>query len=214
MNELTLESLRKENFGWHELPGGEHIRSNEFPGNVDDIVYHKDQTTLDSYYGVFEHFTPESVLEIGVMEGGSLVLWNALFGCKVVGIDNTAVNMTPAFRRYQRKETCDVGKQDIVVAFLDVNNIPRLEAVVKREFPEGIDLIIDDGPHVLNIMRNSFRALWPKVRKGGMYSIEDWKALHPIHREDLLSFLGLTVSDGVIEKHHNFILIHKNMTGN
>ena len=95
-----------------------------------------------------------------------------------------------------------------------MNNIPQLEIVIKREFPEGIDLIIDDGPHVLNIMGNSFRALWPKVNSGGKYVIEDWKALHPIHREELFEVLDEVASeDGTAITYPNFILIHKKVTG-
>lgn len=208
---LTLESLKAENFGWHELPGGHHIRSNEFPGDVWDIVYHKNKSTLNDYYKIFTHFTPESVFEIGVMEGGSLVLWNTLFNCKVVGVDCTSVNFTPSFRKYQRKETCDVGKQDIVTIILDVYNAGHLDEVADREFPEGIDFIVDDGPHDIRSMRSNFNVLWPKLKKGGFYSIEDWQALPPKHIIELYDVLDRVATlDGVSTiTYPNFIGIHK-----
>ena len=37
----------------------------------------------------------------------------------------------------------------------------------------GYDIIIDDGSHVPKHMLLTFRHLWPYVRPGGMYVIED-----------------------------------------
>ena len=50
-----------------------------------------------------------------------------------------------------------------------------LRAVLDREFGDDpIDLVIDDASHQLAETRASFNVVFPRVRAGGVYLIEDW----------------------------------------
>jgi hypothetical protein len=40
--------------------------------------------------------------------------------------------------------------------------------------PEGLDLVIDDASHLLGPTRVSFEVLFPRLRPGGLYVLEDW----------------------------------------
>src|SRR5215207_423787 len=57
-----------------------------------------------------------------------------------------------------------------------VRSRARLGAIVADEFgDEELDLVIDDASHRLEPTRTSFETLFPRLRDGGLYLIEDWK---------------------------------------
>ena len=43
-----------------------------------------------------------------------------------------------------------------------------------------IDLVIDDASHRLAETRSSFESLFPHVRPGGLFIIEDWRCDHTL----------------------------------
>jgi hypothetical protein len=45
---------------------------------------------------------------------------------------------------------------------------------VKTEFSGPLDLIIDDASHMYGLTKTSFETLFPLLRPGGLYIIEDW----------------------------------------
>ena len=47
--------------------------------------------------------------------------------------------------------------------------------IVTREFDRAIDLVIDDASHVYEPTLASFETLFPHLRPGGLYIIEDWQ---------------------------------------
>lgn len=125
---------------------------------------------LDIYDRHFARFrnTPVKVLELGVQFGGSLELWREYFGPKAViyGID-----IEPACAA-----RCDPPNQVRIGSQAD----PKfLRAVVEEMGPP--DIILDDGSHVAKHQMASFRTLFPLLKDGGLYVIEDictsyWRA--------------------------------------
>lgn len=93
------------------------------------------------------------VLEIGVGHGGGLQLWKAYFGpnAEIVGLD-----IDPRCKEYEEDR--------ITIHIGDQANPP----VMGR-----FDIVIDDGSHVLADQQASLDALWPAVKEGGVYWIED-----------------------------------------
>jgi hypothetical protein len=70
------------------------------------------------------------------------------------------------------------------VYFGDQSNVTFLEEV-KQDFPhETIDIIIDDGGHRYNEMKNSFLRLWPRLSPGGVYIIEDLRLIEQGEQRD------------------------------
>lgn len=57
----------------------------------------------------------------------------------------------------------------------------RLRSIVRDELGEApLDLVIDDASHLLEQTRASFNALFPLLRPGGIFLIEDWAWAHGI----------------------------------
>lgn len=195
MTELDL--LR--DFRRHPLGEGVYIRSNEVQGFREDIVFHKNKTTLKKYYELFESFTPKTILELGVKEGGSLALWSVLFpDAHIIGIDNDINQISNSSLKY-------FVDNNIIVLHASCLQLEIVNPFLSRKFPEGIDLIIDDASHTIDDTRINFSSYFDRVTHDGMYVIEDWKSLHPIHRKVLLDYL----SDDEYELHENMIVLRK-----
>jgi hypothetical protein len=99
-------------------------------------------------------------LEIGVSEGGSLAMWRKYFGGEAViyGVD-----INEACRAFDGVDgQVRIGSQDD----------PAFLAGVVEEMG-GVDVVLDDGSHVMGHIRASLEALFPRLSDGGVYMIED-----------------------------------------
>lgn len=103
---------------------------------------------------------PVRMLEIGVFQGGSLELWRKYFGPDAViyGIDVDPV----CADRVSPPNQVRIGSQE---------DPDFLRAVVAEM--GGLDIVLDDGSHIGRHQRAGFASLFPALRKGGVYAIED-----------------------------------------
>jgi hypothetical protein len=113
----------------------------------------------------FKH--PESILEIGIYKGSSLVLWRYAFpNCSLTGIDiQDFIDLNPMFKSQK-----DSGVFNLFYG--DAYNSEKIYSALDK-----YDLIIDDGPHTLEsqIEVIRFREL---LTQGGILVIEDVPNLH------------------------------------
>jgi hypothetical protein len=70
------------------------------------------------------------------------------------------------------------------------------EIVSKNEGP-GFDIIIDDGGHTMKQQQDSFRVLWPLVRPGGLYFIEDLETSYEGYLEKYASAGYITTAESI-----------------
>ncbi|KAG8163020.1 hypothetical protein KVR01_007498 [Diaporthe batatas] len=135
---------------------------------------HKYAGHYDFHFSRYRHLDNINVLEIGVggyedpkKGGDSLRMWKEYFPkAQIIGVDyydKTALQ-EDRIRIYQ-------GSQDDP-AFLE-----RIS-----EENGGFDVIIDDGSHCSNHVIASFKILFPLLKMGGIYAIEDlqtsyWKPI-------------------------------------
>jgi hypothetical protein len=62
---------------------------------------------------------------------------------------------------------------------IDQSNSSKLREICSRELSgEPLDLVVDDASHFLEETRSSFNTLFPLLRPGGLYVIEDWSWAH------------------------------------
>jgi hypothetical protein len=100
-----------------------------------------------------------TVCEVGVMAGDSLVMWQHLFPSGlVIGVDHEPGSTWPA-----GTARIDAEQDD-----------PALGDMVRGHAPGGCDLIIDDASHIGHLTAATFKSLWPLVKPGGFYVVEDW----------------------------------------
>jgi hypothetical protein len=117
-----------------------------------------DHTYLEVYEQLFERYRqrPVALLEIGIYHGESLRLWREYFPKgRITGID-VSVPSTHI-------EGCEL---------LRINQTDR--AAIDAAFAdESLDIIIDDASHRIEDQIQSVCWLWPKLKPGGLYLIED-----------------------------------------
>ena len=117
------------------------------------------------YLRVYERFfhplrnRPLNILEIGVLGGASLRTWEAYFPhARIVGAD-----INPIARRQHR------GR--VAIEIMDQSNLEDLVRVASRHGP--FDIVIEDGSHLWDDQIVTLKALFPYVRAGGIYAVED-----------------------------------------
>ncbi|MEJ5899213.1 class I SAM-dependent methyltransferase [Ochrobactrum teleogrylli] len=144
---------------------------------------HKWTHYFDIYEHHFERFRGKSptIVEIGVFGGGSLAMWKEYFGpgAKIVGID-----INPSCKMHEEVGIeIFIGSQDDQVL---------LDSVLKK-YP-NIDIILDDGSHMMRHMIASFEYLYPRISENGCYFVED---THTCYWEEYEG--GLKRSDSFME---------------
>lgn len=107
---------------------------------------------------------PVSFLEIGVQNGGALEIWAKFlpFGSRIVGLDINA-----------DVEKLSFDNSKIKVHVVDATDREAVESLLGDD---SFDLVIDDGSHRSIDIISSFEILFPHVKPGGVYIIEDLHA--------------------------------------
>ena len=116
--------------------------------------------------------TVKSILELGMFEGGSLVMLDKLFRPqRLAGIDirKTPIQPLEDYAKTNRHVRTYYGLSQADDA---------LDGVLSENFPDGIDLVVDDASHLYELTRRTFELSFPHVRPGGLYLIEDWSWAH------------------------------------
>lgn len=120
---------------------------------------HKLRHYFPIYQSVLTH--TERMLEIGVDRGGSLRMWREyLPDATIVGLD-----INPKVAQY------DAPESDIHVRVGDQTDTSFLSSVLEEFGP--FDTVLDDGGHTPKQMISSFQYLFPRLRPGGVYMVED-----------------------------------------
>lgn len=119
---------------------------------------------LPTYQHLASQIGPHGrVCEIGVFRGGSLELWQSLFPLGVVvGVDRDPGAHWPPGAGVV---VCDQTDPALPAKLLGIS--------------EFYDLIVDDASHDGPASRTTFELLWPLIRPGGWYVLEDWMIAYP-----------------------------------
>ena len=124
--------------------------------NNSEYKLHKWIHYFDIYERHFSRFVNKKpvVLEIGVFGGGSLNMWKKYFGdgAKIIGIDINS--------------DCKKYEQENVDIFIGSQDDEELLNTILGNYP-AIDIVLDDGSHIMQHMRKSFEILYPKISENG-----------------------------------------------
>ena len=133
-----------------------HFRANE------GRLIHKWMHYFDIYDRHFSPYRgrPVTVLEFGVSHGGSVQMWKKYFGRKarIIGVD-----IDP--------RCADLGEDQIEIIIGDQEDREFLRSL--RERVGRVDVVIEDGGHTMTQQINTFEEVWPMVKNGGVFLVED-----------------------------------------
>ncbi len=138
----------------------------------DTFALYKSDRTIE-FYRELAVRRPRHVLELGMRDGGSMVLWDKLFEPDMlVGLD-TRGKPIEALEAYR-------ADRPHIRTYYGRNPDKRGGIMATREnFPKnGPDLIIDDASHRYEETRTTFENLFPLLQAGGTYVVEGWNWAH------------------------------------
>jgi hypothetical protein len=148
-----------------------------FRGERDKESFHlmKTRALVEEYLRRVPEFRGGRVFEVGLFRGGSVALLTSVLApLKFVGIDING-ERNPQLDRWLAKR----GDQHRVRLHYGVDQADRsaLRHLMTTEFDDHeLDLAIDDASHQLTPTAITFNTLFPRLRVGGVYIIEDWNA--------------------------------------
>jgi SAM-dependent methyltransferase len=126
-----------------------------------------DKGTAHNYLPTYEKYMTQTdnitLLEIGVMRGHSIKMWNEYFtNSTIIGIDITLENLEYQLDNVHR---CDGTSNEAINAL----------------FPNWtFDYVIDDGSHTLKDQLASIDVFLHRMKPGGVYFIEDIAGDEPL----------------------------------
>ena len=160
-----------------------HAVSNYMVGHLGelDLIGLKFGTDKSSashdYLSIYERFfchrrnDPLKILEIGVLNGASLKVWEEYFpNSRIIGAD-----IDEGTRRF--------ASGRIEIEIIDQSNLEDLVRLGVRHGP--FDIIIEDGSHIWDHQITTLRTLFPFVRDGGFYVVEDLETNYGIPRRQV-----------------------------
>ena len=151
--------------------------------------FETDKNSVHSYLPVYESIlapyreTAKNILEIGLFNGASLLMWEQYFTGKVYGVD---CDVKPHGGMADLTEMIEAGKHNILIFNAeDPNEVEKYFRNIK------FDVIVEDAGHEINQQHNLYRIWKDYLADGGIYIIEDIQDID----KTMKSFLYL---DGVV----------------
>jgi cephalosporin hydroxylase len=142
----------------------------------DEIIILKNSKFMQSYEPVFERAPTRNVLEFGVFEGGSIILFALAYPeFRFVGIDIREPNEEVI--RHIRS----LDLEDRVKIYYNVNQTDKvgIDKIISTEFKDNPPAIIfDDASHSYSYSKSTFELTFGRLAPGGSYCLEDWAWAH------------------------------------
>jgi 23S rRNA U2552 (ribose-2'-O)-methylase RlmE/FtsJ len=128
-----------------------------------------------------------SILEVGVLHGGSLQMWKDYFGpeARIYGID-----INPECKKFEEEN---------IKIFIGSQSDKEFLASVRAQIPQ-VDILIDDGGHTMEQQIVTFEELFSHIQPNGVYLCED---IHTSYHAEFGG--GLRKPGTFIEYSKNFI---------
>ena len=143
------------------------------PSTAEAFTIVKNEAYLRFYEVLASTFSPRSILELGIFEGGGYVLLDKLFNPRRMSAVEISPQPVAPLLRYV------AGMENRFVHF-STSQCDReiLEEIVRKELADELDLVVEDASHAYEQTKASFEFLFPLLRPGGIYMIEDWAWAH------------------------------------
>jgi predicted O-methyltransferase YrrM len=128
-----------------------------------------------SFFEMYDRFlagrTPERVLEVGVFQGGS----GLLFADKWPGARISGLDLQPRNDAVQR-HAVRFGFSDRLKFYYGVSQADERAVlrIIDQDLDGSPDVVIDDASHLYPLTKRTFEIVFPRLARGGVYIIEDW----------------------------------------
>lgn len=144
------------------------------------------ESYLDVYHNILKDrrdVPNQTIVEIGVFNGASIRTMRDYFHptCNFIGVDINPNSKNVESARFN----VIIGSQ------VSPDTIQEL----KESTPDGIDLLVDDGSHLVDHMLQTFDMVFPHIKSGGWYIIEDTGNTYRDLTNDVKGWHGMEYND-------------------
>jgi len=141
------------------------------------FILAKTPRIVDRYQKKLTGKKTERILELGIFKGGSAVLFYKMLNpVKLIAIDLEDTRVTALDDYISSTKTENIIKPYYGVNQADAKTVTQ---IIKSELnSEPIDVVVDDASHFYAETKASFNIIFPFLRQGGYYIIEDWAWAH------------------------------------
>ena len=154
-------------------------RADTVRSSADRFCIRKPRKIVEHCEALVRRLAPRRIAEVGIYDGGSMALLAQLARPeRLIGFDITE-DPSPALDQFAAAH----GFSETLSAYWGVDQADRerLNSILDEEIGGmPLDLVIDDASHLLDESRLTFDALFPRLRPGGEYVLEDWAWAHAI----------------------------------
>lgn len=196
-------------------PGQKNITEAFSESGTDKMWLHGYQRWYEEALAPYKDVEHLAILEIGAKEGKSLKSWVEYFS-KPSRVDGVAYMADPV---KAKAKACEAGQllcNVVNIYSVDQSNPQQLENFAKEveeKDPQhpGWDVIIDDGSHVPMHQLTTFKHLFPKLRPGGLYIVEDMETSYAAGPAKIYGYefsAGIDAPPGVSAMNKFMELVH------
>jgi hypothetical protein len=174
------------------LEFGGDLKSYTERTSPDRVVILKDSRLLQQYLDFLAPHRIDNLFELGIWQGGSPLFYGLATDAKrVVALDILNKDLPPdnldstqlmAYRNPAIDEIIlahNLGEKVKLHFGTSQADPAAVKQILDSDFGgEQLDLVIDDASHYYDLSRKSFEIIFPRLREGGLYIIEDWQWAH------------------------------------
>jgi Methyltransferase domain len=159
------------------------------------IILRKPDYYVEIYRALDEEFRGCRMVEVGVYKGGGTAFFTKLFEpAALIGID-LGRRRAPILMQFLEEH--DPGQTVSIHWGVDQSDAEAVTDIVEEVLAgEALDLVVDDASHLPGPTCSTFETLFPRLRPGGLYVIEDWSSPHEIERRIADDLTGRFESGG------------------
>jgi hypothetical protein len=139
------------------------------------FILGKNRAMIEDELSVLGDRPVERMVDVGVYKGGSVVLFHKLLAPKKLVAIELQTTLLPPLDDYVAR----YAREILVARGVNQADFGALDQIYNEAFGgEPLDLVVDDASHLHWETRETFRALFPRLRAGALYVIEDWSWAH------------------------------------
>lgn len=168
---MTLNWLNESSFeiGGYTITSDYAIGGSKIKSSERDFMIMKTRNFFD-HYTMLKTEDFKKILELGVYQGGSFVFLDQFLKPEKFSAVEISTVPIPPLDKYI-SQNADRTK---LYYGTSQDDVARLNEIVETDFGGSLDLVVDDASHWYEPTKISFRTLFPKLKPGGLYIIEDW----------------------------------------
>lgn len=160
-----------------EVDGVTFTSTLEHRSATSGLCIKKQPALVEATAALLSDFRNANIVELGISQGGSTALAALLTDPrKLVAVE---LSDEPVRELQSLLDERGLSERTHTYYGVDQSDRTRLVEILDAEFgDEPLDLVMDDASHLLEPTRASFEVLFPRLRPGGLFVLEDWNWQH------------------------------------